>query len=859
MKKVAILFIVLLTSSFVFAQNTYVPDDKFEQALIDLGYDTTLDNYVLTANISGVTTLDVANKEISDLTGIEAFTALTYLNCNSNKLTNLDVSANTALTELFCYENQLTSLDVSANTALTKLSCSDNQLTSLDVSSNTALIWLFPYANQLTNIDITNNTILTEFDVSSNQLTSLDVSKNTALIELNVNSNQLTSLDVTKNTALENLYACCNKLTSLDVSKNTALITLDPDQNQLTSLDVSNNIALTRINCGGNKLTSLDVSKNTALEKLFFYDNKLTSLDLSKNTALLNIEGWDNALASLDVSNNTALIELNVNNNSLTSLDVSKNTALTKLTINQNQLTSLDVSKNTTLETLHACCNKLTSLDVSRNTALANLNCNDNQLTSLNIRNGVTDAWSAHDWSGFNATNNPNLTCIEVLDPAWATANWTSAKENIDAGVTFSVICGGTDLTTWHVATTGSDVSGSGTLASPLATIQTGVNAATEGDTVLVASGTYVENLNINKNIILSSTSGPENTIIDGNQNGRVIKLDGSVSSDIDMKIIGFSIQNGNTSEHQGGGGIYLRNRSTIIENCFIMNNSTSSPSMGGGGLSIAGDGDTEVRVIIKSSLIANNTSEVWSTGGMEPDGGGWASAIWIPDMRNASDSISIINTSFSGNQGEVLVSFGNSYYSFTLKNSIIWDNGNTRLGLPTQPYDSRIIVSFSNIQGGYEGEGNIDANPLFCDYASNVFPNLKGDYHLMPSSPSVGTGENGVNMGALGVGCEIDRLETLSEFVPDNDFLHENYPNPFNPTTTLRFDLPEVSSITLTIYNMLGQKVRTFNMNDTPAGYHSVTWDATNDLGQQVGAGVYLYQLQTKDFVKTRKMVLLK
>jgi len=57
----------------------------------------------------------------------------------------------------------------------------------------------------------------------------------------------------------------------------------------------------------------------------------------------------------------------------------------------------------------------------------------------------------------------------------------------------------------------------------------------------------------------------------------------------------------------------------------------------------------------------------------------------------------------------------------------------------------------------------------------------------------------------------------------------------------------------------MLGQRVRTFSMQSMPAGYHSVTWDATNDLGQQVGAGVYLYQLQAKDFVKTRKMVLLK
>jgi hypothetical protein len=115
-------------------------------------------------------------------------------------------------------------------------------------------------------------------------------------------------------------------------------------------------------------------------------------------------------------------------------------------------------------------------------------------------------------------------------------------------------------------------------------------------------------------------------------------------------------------------------------------------------------------------------------------------------------------------------------------------------------------------------------------------------------------TGENRV--------IYVNRYEYLStegEGVPVEFALHENYPNPFNPTTTLRFDLPEVSDLTLTIYNMLGQKVRTFNMQSTPAGYHSITWDATNDLNQQVGAGVYLYQLQTKDFVKTRKMVLLK
>ena len=103
------------------------------------------------------------------------------------------------------------------------------------------------------------------------------------------------------------------------------------------------------------------------------------------------------------------------------------------------------------------------------------------------------------------------------------------------------------------------------------------------------------------------------------------------------------------------------------------------------------------------------------------------------------------------------------------------------------------------------------------------------------------------------------DYLSIESEGIPDEFALHENYPNPFNPTTQIRFDLPEMSNVNLTIYNMLGQRVKAFNMESAPAGYHALTWNATNDLGSPVSAGVYLYQLQTKEFVKTKKMVLLK
>jgi len=149
-----------------------------------------------------------------------------------------------------------------------------------------------------------------------------------------------------------------------------------------------------------------------------------------------------------------------------------------------------------------------------------------------------------------------------------------------------------------------------------------------------------------------------------------------------------------------------------------------------------------------------------------------------------------------------------------------------------------------------------------------STFTNLNWDfdksndteiYWMIDNDPTDGTVNNGYPYFSLQLPVKYPFLSTDDEIIVSEFALHENYPNPFNPTTTLRFDLPKVSDITLTIYNMLGQKVRTFNYQNTSAGYHSVKWNATNDYGDPVGAGVYLYQLQTKDFVKTRKMVLLK
>jgi hypothetical protein len=101
--------------------------------------------------------------------------------------------------------------------------------------------------------------------------------------------------------------------------------------------------------------------------------------------------------------------------------------------------------------------------------------------------------------------------------------------------------------------------------------------------------------------------------------------------------------------------------------------------------------------------------------------------------------------------------------------------------------------------------------------------------------------------------------LSVDSDLIPTVFALHQNYPNPFNPITTLRYDLPENSYVNVTVYDMLGREIRTLVNTTQDAGFKSVLWNATNDYGKPVSAGVYLYKIQAGEFVQTKKMVLLK
>ena len=407
------------------------------------------DGVLTESEIAGVTSIEAMNKGISNLKGIEFFTALTKLDCRINQLTSLDISRNTALTVLLCSENQVTSLDVSKNTALTVLSCDGNQLTSLDVSKNTALTGLYCGNNQLASLEVLKNTSLTELHCEDNQLSSLDVSKNKSLYRLECNNNQLTSLDVSKNTALYYFACQMNRIKETEMGylveslhstegyrKICVKNIVDAnEQNVITTAQIAaakakgwevyadtdygwidydgeatgTGIAINSTNFPDENFRSwlfaqgfgqdgaLTEEETAGVTFIDFYGWGIADLKgIEYFTALTSLLCDDGQLTSLDISKNTALTFLRCMGQ-LTSLDVSHNVALKYLDCSANPLTSLDVSKNTALMELLCVGNQLTSLDLSKNTALISLTCELNQLTSLDVSKNTAlvslDSW----------------------------------------------------------------------------------------------------------------------------------------------------------------------------------------------------------------------------------------------------------------------------------------------------------------------------------------------------------------------------------------------------------------------------------------------------------------------------------
>jgi len=209
-------------------------------------------------------------------------------------------------------------------------------------------------------------------------------------------------------------------------------------------------------------------------------------------------------------------------------------------------------------------------------------------------------------------------------------------------------------------------------------TIQLAIDTASNGDTVLVDNGTYTENINfLGKAITVQSVYGTTSTIIDGNARGSVVTFgSGEGTSSV---LSGFTIRNGSASY---GGGIYCGSSSPTITNCTISGNSASN---GGGGIYC----DFSSPVITNCTISRNSAFE---------DGGG----------------IYCFNS------------------SPTIANNILWENSPQEIYLDS----SSINITYSNIKGGWAGEGNINTDPLFVDTSTT-------NYRLQATSPCIDRGTN--------------------------------------------------------------------------------------------------------------------
>jgi len=113
--------------------------------------------------------------------------------------------------------------------------------------------------------------------------------------------------------------------------------------------------------------------------------------------------------------------------------------------------------------------------------------------------------------------------------------------------------------------------------------------------------------------------------------------------------------------------------------------------------------------------------------------------------------------------------------------------------------------------------------------------------------------------MIAFGLYYEGEQLKNdIEELIPDRLVLHSNFPNPFNPSTTLRYDLPQSGMVNITIHNVKGELVKTLLNSYQNAGFKSVLWNATNDRNKPVSAGLYIYTIQAKEAMQSQKMILL-
>ncbi|MFX0133296.1 MAG: T9SS type A sorting domain-containing protein, partial [Candidatus Hodarchaeota archaeon] len=131
-------------------------------------------------------------------------------------------------------------------------------------------------------------------------------------------------------------------------------------------------------------------------------------------------------------------------------------------------------------------------------------------------------------------------------------------------------------------------------------------------------------------------------------------------------------------------------------------------------------------------------------------------------------------------------------------------------------------------------------------------------NYYSFTDNPPGGAKYN-YRLKQIDMDGNFEYSSTREIMVPSKFALYQNHPNPFNPETTISFELPVSTHVILDIYNMLGQKIDTLIDEPRPAGYQQIIWNGKDDAGRIIGSGLYFYHIKTDDFEATKKLVLLR
>jgi Leucine-rich repeat (LRR) protein len=408
-----------------------IPDANFEQALIDLGFDTdnTINGQMGALDANTIANLTIPNKNINDLTGVESFANLSSLICNGNNLTALDLSNNSSLGNLNCSQNQLASLNLSGLSQLTQLQVNENSLTTLEVSQLTNLINLICNDNNLTALDLTNCTLLGSLQCQNNSIASLDLSNNSSLNACYAYANALTSINVNGLSQLQILEIANNQLASLDLSTCVALTTINAASNQIsTPVDLSISTGLVLFNFYNNDLSSIDLrnGNNANITSAIVSDNPSLTCVFVDDASAIYLSTWNVGLGVLvnddtecnalqdplfipDVNFEQSLIDQgydtdNTINGQIKIIDALQVTQLDVNSLSISDLTGIEGFKNITI--LNCSMNEISSIDLSNNIDLISLNVSDNLLSSLDL-SGLNQLVILYLWQN-------NITTIDL-------------------------------------------------------------------------------------------------------------------------------------------------------------------------------------------------------------------------------------------------------------------------------------------------------------------------------------------------------------------------------------------------------------------------------------------------------------